>query len=398
MTQSPVRARLGLPVAYAGQQLLLLAVASMVVYSGRLALPPLLPAIISDLSITSAEAGLGLSVATAFAALGRYPGGQLSDQLSQKTTLVAAFGTILGGFVGLSVVSSYGWFVLCMAAIGGGIGLYTPASLALISDLFGERSGRALGVNTAALNLGGIVGTGLAIAALAIATWNWAFVPLVAALAVVLAWLHWSNVDPYVLERVEFDPRPTIRRLIDVPELHWILVATGLFTFGLEGFRNFLPIYLQSAKGFSTAFAAGAFAGVFLIGIIFNPIAGFLGDRLGHVRVIVAATAVCLGGTLVVFLGSSTSLVSFGLVLFAIGSRAYWPVMNAYVLLRVRKRNKAGDFGAMSTLYSGFGSLGSVYVGVVAGVSDYSVAFGGLALIFAVVTGLTAWLGRSRHI
>lgn len=393
-----LRGRIGLPIAYSGHQLLLLAVASMTIYSGRLALPPLLPAIISDLAITPAEAGLGLSVSTAFAALGRYPGGQLADQLSQKTTLVAAFGTVLAGFGGLIVATTYGWFVLSLAAIGGGIGLYTPASLSLISDLYGDRSGRALGVNTAALNFGGIVGTALAIAALATVGWNWTFVPLFVFLGGVLAWLHWSNHDPYVVQQVQFDPRPAVKRLAGRTELRWLLVTTGLFTFGLEGFRNFLPIYLQATKGFSTAFAGGAFAGVYAIGIVVNPIAGFVGDRLGHVQVIITSTALCLIGTLVVLLSLSRTLVVFGLVLFAVGSRGYWPVMNAYVLLRVQQSNKAGDFGAMSTLYSGFGSIGSVYVGVAASLSDYSVAFAGLAVFFAVVTGLTAWLGHSKRV
>lgn len=398
MTVSNLRKHVPFPIKYARHQLLLLAIASMVIYSGRLALPPLLPAIISDLAITSAEAGLGLSIATAFAALGRYPGGQISDQLSQKTTLVTAFVTLLIGFCGLFFTETYVLFILSLAAIGTGIGLYTPASLALISDLFGDRSGRALGVNTAALNLGGIVGTGLAITALATIGWNWTFIPLITLLGIVIAWLHRANHDSYVIQRVQFDPRPAFKRLIQKSELRWLLVTTGLFTFGLEGFRNFLPIYLQATKGFSTAFAGGAFAGVYAIGIVVNPVAGLVGDRLGHMRVIVITTALCLVGTLIVLFSPSRIPVLLGLALFSVGSRGYWPVINAYVLLRVQQSNKAGDFGAMSTLYSGFGSSGSIYVGVAAGLSDYSIAFAGLALFFAVVMGLTVWLGRSKRI
>jgi hypothetical protein len=54
--------------------------------------------------------------------------------------------------------------------------------------------------------------------------------------------------------------------------------------------------------------------------------------------------------------------------------------------------SRGGDLGAARAVLFGVGSLGSTYVGVVAGSFDYEVAFGGFAVVLLASTLLTLTL------
>ncbi len=70
----------------------------------------------------------------------------------------------------------------------------------MLSDRFTAKQGQVFGINNAAFSLGEILAPGLAIAALAVGSWRLAFVPALAILAVVLAFLHRWHHQSYVVE------------------------------------------------------------------------------------------------------------------------------------------------------------------------------------------------------
>ena len=67
-----------------------LSVGLAVVKIGRRTLPPLLPTVITVLSITPFQAGLTPSIAAACVALLQFPSGRISDQLPRKTVLIGS--------------------------------------------------------------------------------------------------------------------------------------------------------------------------------------------------------------------------------------------------------------------------------------------------------------------
>jgi len=377
---------------YAGRLLVVVATCSLLTVGGQTVFAPLLPAIIDDLGITSSQAGFALSTMTALSAVCRYPGGRVADQLSRKTVIVAAIGSMIVGLVILTTTTDYGRFLVGTAAVGIGAGLYLPSAFALLSDLFENRRGEAIGLNNAAVNLGGILAAGLAVAVLARTAWRAAFVPFVVLFLVVAALLHRWNDERYVVSRVTLSPRSTARRLFSQSRIRWMLVSAGLVMFVQRGAIAFVPLFLRTEKSFAPTLAAGTYAGFYLVGMVASPAMGRLGDRIGHASVTVRATFIATVGLLVMLLGRGQIPVVLGVLLFALGMTGFWPGMNAYVLALFPDDSMGGDFGALGTVYLGVGSLGPAYVGLVAERTTYLVAFLSLLLPLIASTVLGRWL------
>jgi len=130
--------------------------------SSRSLLPPLLPLVISDFSISDVEAGLALTVLSLFYGLTQFPGGRISDRLTRKTVLVASVLTMILGSTFISLSRGYYSFVAGSALLGAGVGLYGPPDRALITDLYAERRGLAFGLNTSATDIGGLLANAIA--------------------------------------------------------------------------------------------------------------------------------------------------------------------------------------------------------------------------------------------
>jgi len=375
---------------YGGRLLLLVSLGWLTIQGGRLVLSPLLPSLIDDLAITPFRAGLALSVLWGLYALGQFPSGRLSDRLTRKTLLVAGLTLAAVGFAVLTVAVSYPLFLLGAAIVGVGAGLYPTAARALISDHFEAKRGGAFGLHTASGDLGGGVAAGLAVAALAVATWRAAFLPVVAILAVVAVTLHATSRESYHVAAVDLDVRATVGRLFATSRIRRLLFAYCLFAFAWQGTAGFLPTLLQLDKGFSPKFASAGFAGLFAVGALVKPTAGHLADRVR--RAPVAAGALVLGAvSLVALLAAEAPLVvGVATLVFAAGLMAFPPVMQSYLMDVFPTASMGADLGLARTTYIGFGALGPSFIGFVAGHADYTTAFGALAAALLVAAVIVA--------
>lgn len=292
---------------------------------GRQVLPPLLPTIIDELSITPSQAGFSITLLWGFYAFSSIPGGRFSDYLSRKTVVVASLGVAIVGLMVLSTVTAYPAFLLGVALVDVGVGSYYVAMWANPSDLFIQKRGQAFGLNAAFEMTGGALAAGLALVALCVATWQMAFVPLVASLVAIVFLLHRWIQDSYVVSRVPLDIRGTGARVFATAQVRWLVAAFALVSFTFQAILGFLPTFLEVEKGFPPLFAGASFALVFVIGIVVMPVAGNLSDHRG--RIPVATGALVLGmlglGSLVV--ASSMPLTVVGLVLFALGLWVFSP-------------------------------------------------------------------------
>lgn len=379
---------------YSGRLLGITAFITMLAFTGQLAISPLLPAIIDDLSITSSDAGFALTTMWILYSVVRFPGGRLADRLSHKTVILASVVLLIVGYLVLMGSFTFGVFLLAVGVVGLGRGFYMPAAVALISEVFTDRRGGALGVHETFINLGGVLGGVLAVAALAVASWNVAFAPVVGLLALGGIVMHIWNKQSYVLtaSKITFDLRDTGIRLAKSWRVRAVLAAYTLFVFAWQGVTAFLPTFLQFEQGFSPTLAGQAFTGVFVVGVVANLVLPRFSDRLGYVQM--AGVAALLGalGLGVVIVAGSTAVVLMGVFVLSIGLTIFWPVMTSYLVGLFKQGNVGGDFGAISTVYLGLGSLGPAYVGVMADWADYNVAFGGLAACLLVSVGVCGWL------
>jgi len=381
---------------YSGRMLMIGVLGSMTITGGQAVISPLLPTIIKDLGISGSAAGLALTVMASLAGLARYPGGRYSDSLTRKTVMISAFGVMLPGYLVLLGATSYPLLLLGAALAGIGAGLYTPAVAGLLSDLFIERRGQAFGINSALISLGGVLASGIATIALMVSTWRSAFLPVIILLSVLLLSKHVWSREGYNLDRPQLSLLPTIRRLLYTTRLRQTIVALVLLSIVYRGTTGFLPTFLQIDKELVPVVANGAYAGIFVVGMVASPLAGKVGDRWGHAVVAAGTTGVGLIGLIGLLFAESVLLIVGSVLVFAFGLTAFWPVMNTYVMDVAPDSNMGGDFGAIGTIYIGVGSIGPTYVGVVADAASYTVAFAGFSLCLLVAIPLLIRLSRNE--
>jgi len=390
-----VQSRESLTRGHSGRMFVTFTMITLVGSLGRLVLSPLLPTIIVDLDITRSAAGVGLTVMWAFTAVAQFPGGRLSDQLSRKTMLVAGLSGNVLGFTMLAVSDGYPSFVAALAIVGLGTGLFIPAKYLVLTDLFHERRGQAFGINSAAAEMGGVLSAVAALVVLSIGAWQLTFLPIAAVLAVgILAFHAWSS-DGYRLARVDMDVSGTARRLVGNRDLLVLLVIFSLYSFVWQGVTGFLPDFLHVQKAFSEAFASNAFAGLFVVAAIVTPLAGTLGDRLGHARVGIFAPLVASIGLGVILRYDGVVPVLLGIAVLAGGIGSFWPLLYAHLMDTLPDEDMGGDFGATRTVFMGLGSLGPAYVGTVVDLADYGVAFSGFVGCLLLTTLLLVYVVRS---
>ena len=379
----------------AGRLSLTLALGLFGINIARQALPPLLPRIIEDLAISPSTAGFALTVMWGAFALLQYPAGRLSDRLSRRTVLVGAL--LVAMLAGWTLLSAQIYLMLLAgtALLGAGAGAYIVSMRPLLSDLYVEKRGQALGINQAAGNVGSVVAAGVAIVALSIGTWQSAFVPVIVLVAAATVGLHVWSREPYVVERVELDVLGGIRRVFGTREMRWLVASYTLVILTWNGVLGFLPTFLQVEKAFSPTLAGASFAIPYVVGIVAMPFAGGLSDRFDRLRVAAVASALSgIGLGLLTFAGSVPVIV-VGIVVFAAGLMAYPPVMQAHLMDAFPADEVGGNFGAFRTVYMFIAALGPTYVGVAAERLSYVMGFAsialGLFLSAAIVVGLMAW-------
>mgnify|MGYP006281079025 CR=1 FL=1 len=386
---------------YSGRMFLLVALGVLVANLGRQAIPPLLPAIIEELAITPAAAGVALTLMRVCFAVLQYPSGRMADAVSRKAAIVGGLLVMVAGFTVLTQVGSYSVLLVSTALLGIGSAFFFVAERVLLSDLFVAKRGRAFGLNSAISRVGSILAAGLAVVALSVGTWQFAFLPAIGLLVGVTVAFHVLNREAYglrtvrTLDGVGGQVRQTVARVFGTAQVRWLVVAYTLIIFAWEGVIGFLPTFLQVSKGFSPGFASGGFAALFAVGIVVQPLSGTLSDRWDRRFVAGGATVTSIVGLAVLIVSTSVLPLMAGIVLYAAGLMAFTPVLQAYLMDIFPDASKGGDLGAFKTVYEGLSSLGPTYVGVVAGLGSYVIAFTGFLGCLAVSATILFWLHYS---
>ncbi|WP_435155627.1 MFS transporter [Haladaptatus sp. DFWS20] len=390
-----------LVTGYSGKLLLAVSLGWAIIQTGRLVLSPMLPTVMNSLHITEFQAGLAFTLLWGLYALGQYPSGRLSDNLSRKTLLATGLSLLIVGFGVLASAPTYSVFLLGAAVVGIGAGLYPTPARALVSDLFVTRRGQAFGLHGASGDGGGAVAAGLAVVVLATATWRFAFLPVVLLLVVVFILLHRWNREEYTAP--QFDVGTSQAALLDVQKTATrfanrrtaaLLVAYSLYAFVWQSVTGFLPTFLQNAKDFSPELAGGGFAVLFVVGALVKPFSGSLGDRISRPVVAAGSLVVATLALAGVIVTSSTLAVTGSVVVFSAGLMAFPPAMQAHLMDVFPDGSMGGDLGATRTIYVGLGSLGTTYVGFVAERAGYAVAFSGLLICLLVSASIVLLLAR----
>ena len=71
------------------------------------------------------------------------------------------------------------------------------------------------------------------------------------------------------------------KRVLRIPKLWAITLVAGLRGMAFVSFLTFLPLYLTDELSMNAQFRGIHIALLFLVGIVFTPITGYLSDRIG---------------------------------------------------------------------------------------------------------------------
>ncbi len=324
-----------------------------------------LPTIRADLDTGAQGIQWIASIYFLAAAIVLLPAGRLVDLLGARRVVVIGGAVyIVGSLLGATALDSW-WIVIGRAIQGAGSGFTAPATLVLVTGVFGDqRRGRALGLVAtlvaAASALGPLVGGALTDSV----GWRFIFVNHAvmvgvgvllasaarpvgsrtraeldlrgtaawagAVLAFQLALLQWSNtgtaggvallvtsaVCAVLLVRIErrLDEPLFDLGLLRIPAVAAATISKAVVTFAFYGNMYYFTLFLQSDAGYSALATGCILLPASLVGVAVSPFVGRAIDRVGSGPILAIGTAIIASGLFVLAVVNETSSVIFHVV------------------------------------------------------------------------------------
>lgn len=331
-------------------------------------------------------------------ALGQFPGGVLADRFGERnilasSTLLTALAVVIVAF-SIDVVS----LAAGMMLFGMTSALYGPTRFTILTDIYTEYDGTAVGLSQAAGQVGNTllpIGTGLLAA---YTSWRIGFfyvVPLFV-LAAVGLWIVVPARTAGTASAVDNLSRKTVMYLVRnvlSAQTVKLTVLMALVMFALQGLTGFYPTYLVDVKGLSPELSATLYGAIFICAFFIQPVLGALGDLFEPRRTLLLVVGIqitALGlltvATGVVQLTGVTILLSS---FFGVGPIAITRLTNG-----LPADMKGAGLGFLRTGYFLVGATGSIVVGAFADFGLFNEAFlflaGVMVVAFLLIISLPA--------
>lgn len=365
----------------------------------RLTFPVLLPYLRPTFGMDLTVAGLLLTVLWLSYALGQFPGGMLGDRVGEGAVLVAST-MLTAATVGLLALStSVALLFATTALFGASTALYGPTRYTIISDIYPDRDGTAIGITLAAGNVGNAVLPAVAGVLATALTWRLGF-GLAVPLFVVAGIALWTTVPTHTSDgssAVDTLSLDTVRHVFAGIAHRRVLLATGVLllnSFVWQGFTGFYPTYLVDVKGLAPSMAAVTFGSFFALGIAVQPLAGAAGDRFGaRATLFTVVGLVAVGLLLLPHVDHPAGLIVLTVLLSGLLGTS--PVAHAYLVDALDDELQGSGLGLLRTVYMVLAASGPLVVGALADRGFFDEAFlllagviaGALALVLSLPSG-----------
>jgi predicted MFS family arabinose efflux permease len=249
-------------------------------------LPPLLPTLSREFTLTTSDAGTLVGAFTAGIMVSAVASVWVSSRVGLQRTLVAGLALLAATTAGLAFTQRYD-LLLALRTAQGVAGAVLSMALAWITvAVRPEQRGRAIGASWAATMLGGVAGPLLA--ALATAIGRSLTFALAALITAVLAVLASRLPNPSAQFTASPPPLSTLRQPTLLGPLGLTLLPCLLF----GALTALMPLRL-AALGAPQSTIALLFTVASLIAIPANWFAGWLADRRGRTNPLLWGTALC---------------------------------------------------------------------------------------------------------
>lgn len=383
--------------------LLILMVNIFILFVGVGLVIPIMPSYMEFLKIDGKTIGLMVAAFSLSQFIFSPFAGKLSDKIGRKPIIV----------VGMLIFALSEWmfgisntvFFLFVARILGGIGaaLSMPAIFAYVADITtDEERGKAMGIVTAALTTGFIIGPGiggyLAQFGLRVPFYGAAIAGLLAAIITIIflpkkvELPHQQiNIETEIKTRKEFLPLWK-QLLLSVKEPYFFsLIIVFIAAFGLANYETVFSLYVDHKFGFTPEDIAliivlGSIAGAVIQATIF----GKLLEWFGEFKIIVISLLVT-GVFVILFTFTQTYWIIFAVTFIVfLGSDLLRPALGT--LLSKMTKDEQGYVQGLNSSYT---SLGNIIGPILAGSLfdfdiDYPFYIGGIVMIGCFVIALVA--------
>lgn len=376
---------------------------------GRIVYAPLLETFRVEFAATAGEVGLLATLAWIGSASLRFPTGYLLTKVPRHWVVLSTGLVLAGGSVIAANADGLRELYVGALAMGVASGMYFVSANPLVSELFPERVGRAIGVHGMSMQLAAVSAPAFVTVVFAVAAWpvaDWRVVFLSIAVLSVLA----TAVFTVMALRHEL-PRSghTDRALLAALRVHWPLILTGVAIVGVTGLVwngvfNLYVTYLVDTRGLGASTSRNLLTVVFAAGVPAFVVSGRLADRLPFVPyllTIVATFSACL-----VALTMVRGLPAIALVSVALGYviHSLFPAIDTYLLSSFNDAYRGSAYALFSGTMMPIQATGSVILGsmVDAGLGfDRSIQLLALASLIVGVTIALAYafglVPRGQH-
>lgn len=335
-------------------------------------------------------------------------GGYLGDRFTGMTAVFLGVTLVLIGFSHLVVgyISSYWILLVSMLLIGGAPAMFHPFAIGELSRRFADRRGFAVSLH----GMGGMTGEvlGPLVVAVVLSYLMWrdvlklSFFP-----AVVIAFTIWvvlrslPRMEAQAASRREYFV--SMGALLGNPMLMILVASTAIRGVGESAVEGFLPVYLKETLGYADRNVALVFSGAQVIGLISQPVMGYLSDRFGRKVVLMAATLSL--GVLSLLLSVASPGVQVVLIVLAKGPFKF-SLHHVFIAAAIDTSRGEAQSTVTSLMY-GAGVLGIFSPSIAGAISDaYGIhsafVFGGVLTLLALAVLLRyraprpdAWAGAS---
>ena len=353
---------------------------------GRVVFAPLLETLMGAFSVGSGAVGFIATLAWLGTALPRIPMAYVLIRVPRHRVVLATGGFLAVAASVTALAPSIEVLALGALCLGIASGAYFVAAVPLVSALYPDHVGRAIGVHGTASQLAAVVAPGVVTVVLAAVSWRSVFVLLaVAAVAVTTLLTRRIRDNPIAVEQ------PPERDFTTVIRTNWRLLLAGVVMVGAAGFVwqglfNFYVTYMTQAKGLSPATAQALLTLVFAAGVPAFWYSGRLADRLPHVPYILAILAAFAGCVFALTAVRSLPLLVVVTVALGYAIHSLFPALDTYVLGSLPVETGASGYAVFSGTALLVEANGSSVVGALTGAGyGFESVFQGFALGLVVV-------------
>ena len=358
----------------------------------------LLPLIGKELGLSYTEIGFILTVQHVVGAIANLPGGMVVDAYGKKGYLLVLSLLWIGiPYAVMSLTSSYGVLLVCMALVGIGNNIWHPAAIPTLAYRYPSRKGFVLSLH----GMGGNLGEALApLVVGALLTWfSWRtvvvlnVVPGIVMAALILIMLGAFSVaksgspdDTHDINAKAAAPWSAKQYFAGLASLlrnkALILVSlTSMFrTLTQVGLLTFLPLYLAYELGYNLFLVGVCMAVLQIAGFAASPFAGHLSDIWGRRRVVMSS--MMLTGVTIVCMVFAGKTIWFVIFVALVGSFLYAmrAVLQAWALESTPRHLAGTGVGVQFCITAIGGGIAPVLFGSIADAHGLQTAFYGLAV------------------